>query len=63
MKESRNEPLYTCATDPMCLSDKLPLLQNQRKGLIDPDTPESAKTKTTADGRTLNLVVCGDINF
>lgn len=29
-----------------------------RKGLIDPDTPESAKTKTSADGKTLKLVVC-----
>jgi beta-glucanase (GH16 family) len=40
----------------MCLSDKLPLLQNVRTGPIDPDTPESAQTKTDKDGTKLKLV-------
>ena len=35
----------------------VPLLQNMRRGMIDPDTPDSAKTKTAVDGSTLNLVV------
>jgi hypothetical protein len=47
----------TCATNPDCLSDKMGLLKNQRVGLIDPDTPQSAYTKTDNDGNTLKLVV------
>ena len=35
----------------------VPLLKNMRTGMIDPDTPDSAKTKTAVDGSTLNLVV------
>ena len=35
----------------------MPLLKNQRVGLIDPDTPTSAYTKKSNDGTTLNLVV------
>lgn len=48
----------SCATDPNCISATVPLLKNQRKGLIDPDTPASAMTKTSHDGTKLNLVVC-----
>jgi hypothetical protein len=47
----------TCATDPNCLSDKIALLKNQRVGLIDPDTPKTAFTKTSNDGEKLKLVV------
>jgi beta-glucanase (GH16 family) len=40
-----------------------PLLQNVRTGLIDPDTPSSAKTrKSTFDGSTLNLVFSDEFN-
>lgn len=40
-----------------------PLLQNVRKGLIDSDTPASAKTrKSTFDGSTLNLVFSDEFN-
>lgn len=38
---------------------KVPLLKNIRTGLIDPDTPSSAMTKVSADGKMLNLVVGG----
>jgi beta-glucanase (GH16 family) len=39
------------------------LLKNVRKGLIDPDTPASAKTrKSTFDGSTLNLVFSDEFN-
>lgn len=46
-----------CAADPNCLSDKVALLKNQRTGLIDPDTPDSEKTRTSNDGTKLQLVV------
>lgn len=52
----------TCATDPSCLSDSVPLLKNQRVGLIDPDTPDSVKTKTSHDGTKLNLVFSDEFN-
>lgn len=39
------------------------LLDNVRRGLIDPDTPASAKTRTsTFDGSTLNLVFSDEFN-
>lgn len=39
------------------------LLQNFRRGLIDPDTPAIAKTrKSTFDGSTLNLVFSDEFN-
>jgi beta-glucan synthesis-associated protein KRE6 len=39
------------------------LLKTVRKGLIDPDTPASAKTRTsTFDGSTLNLVFSDEFN-
>lgn len=44
--------------DTLCLDvGPRPLLKNIRTGLIDPDTPESAKTKVAADGKIWNLVV------
>ena len=64
-------PTSTCATDVNCLSDKMGLLKNQRIGLIDPDTPKSAMSKTSNDGTQLELVVsrmrssggtCPDLN-
>jgi len=40
-----------------------PLLNNTRRGLIDPDTPESAKIrKSTFDGTDLNLVFSDEFN-
>lgn len=43
---------------PLCLDvGPIALLQNVRHSLIDPDTPESALTKTSADGKTFRLVV------
>ena len=35
-------------------------MKNIRTGLVDPDTPESAMTKKSADGKTLKLVVCAE---
>ncbi|KAI6249749.1 hypothetical protein HI914_01334 [Erysiphe necator] len=51
-----------CAADPNCLSDTLPLLKNQRTGLIDPDTPKSAFTKKSNDGKNLKLVFSDEFN-
>jgi hypothetical protein len=40
-----------------------PLLKNVRTGLIDPDTPVSARTRTSIfDGSTLNLVFSDEFN-
>ena len=46
-----------CKADPLCLSTDVALLKNIRMGLIDEDTPESEKTRTSSDGKTLKLVV------
>jgi len=46
-----------CKADPLCLSPSVPLLKNLRTGLIDEDTPDSEKTRTSSDGKTLKLVV------
>ena len=41
---------------------KYPLLKNVRHGLIDRDTPESAKTRVGVDGETLALVFSDEFN-
>jgi beta-glucanase (GH16 family) len=47
----------------MCLNvGPRPLMKNIRQGLIDPDTPDSAMTKKTADGSTWNLVYSDEFN-
>ncbi|KAF2668302.1 beta-1,6 glucan synthetase [Microthyrium microscopicum] len=57
------KPVPICANDPMCISvGTIPLLKNQRIGLIDPDTPKSALTKKSFDGTTLNLVFSDEFN-
>lgn len=54
--EVNNDP---CLENPNCIPGitNVPLLKNVRKGMIDPDTPQDAMTKTAVDGSTLNLVV------
>lgn len=39
-----------------------PLMKNIRSGLIDPDTPESAMTRTSIAGETLKLVFSDEFN-
>lgn len=47
-----------CRGDPLCLDvGSRSLLKNIRTGLIDPDTPEDAKKKKSADGKEWKLVV------
>lgn len=47
----------SCAEDPDCIRDNVPLLKNVRSSLIDPDTPKSAYTRTSKTGAKMNLVV------
>ncbi|RDW82075.1 putative glucan synthase subunit KRE6 [Coleophoma cylindrospora] len=51
-----------CAATSDCLSANVALLSNVRQGLIDPDTPSSVKTRTSADGKALNLVFSDEFN-
>jgi hypothetical protein len=53
------KPTHPCRDgDYFCLDvGERPLLNNIRRGLIDPDTPESAMTKKNADGKEWKLVV------
>ncbi|KAI9849038.1 MAG: hypothetical protein M1837_005929 [Sclerophora amabilis] len=52
-----------CASDPDCIDvGPIPLMENIRHGLIDPDTPESAMTRKSAEGQTLKLVFSDEFN-
>ncbi|KAE9989011.1 hypothetical protein EG328_003328 [Venturia inaequalis] len=53
-----------CAQDPNCIrATGVPLLKNVRRGLIDPDTPKSAMTRTSLrDGSTQKLVFSDEFN-
>lgn len=53
-----------CTDNPLCIKgkDNEPLLTNLRHGLIDPDTPESAMTRTSADGSKQVLVFSDEFN-
>ncbi|KAN0077779.1 Beta-glucan synthesis-associated protein (SKN1) domain containing protein [Elaphomyces granulatus] len=52
-----------CGKDPMCLGvGNVPLLKNIRTALIDPDTPDSAKTITSANGKQWQLVFSDEFN-
>lgn len=42
--------------------NKYPLLKNLRTGLIDPDTPSSAKTRKDKDGNEMKLVFSDEFN-
>lgn len=51
-----------CSLDPNCISGKASLLKNLRTGLIDPDTPSSAKSRKAGDGSTQTLVFSDEFN-
>ncbi|MCJ1312321.1 hypothetical protein MMC25_005995 [Agyrium rufum] len=56
-------PVDPCADNPLCINvGKLPLFSNIRSSLIDPDTPDSAKTKKSVDGKNLQLVFSDEFN-
>ncbi|PGG96947.1 hypothetical protein AJ79_09389 [Helicocarpus griseus UAMH5409] len=53
----------SCADDPMCLDvGPIPHLRNIRTTLIDPDTPDSAKSIISADGKEWKLVFSDEFN-
>ncbi|KAL4949514.1 beta-glucan synthesis-associated protein-domain-containing protein [Aspergillus filifer] len=59
----RDKPHRCAAGDTLCLDvGDRPILSNLRKGLIDPDTPESAYTKKAADGKEWKLVFSDEFN-
>jgi hypothetical protein len=53
-----------CTGNPLCIEGKQnePLLTNLRTGLIDPDTPESAMSRTSYDGSKQVLVFSDEFN-
>lgn len=51
-----------CDNDPMCIHKKVSLMQNIRTGLIDPDTPDSVKSRTGANGNSQTLVFSDEFN-
>jgi beta-glucanase (GH16 family) len=52
----------TCERNPDCISDQVPYLKNVRSGLIDPDTPESAKQRKGDHGKTMRLAFSDEFN-
>lgn len=61
---SKTDPVGSnlCSTDPNCIRDDVALLSNLRTGLIDPDTPSSAKKRTSASGESQTLVFSDEFN-
>lgn len=52
----------SCSSNPDCLKSDAPLLKGIRRGLIDPDTPESAKTRKDINGKTQTLAFSDEFN-
>jgi hypothetical protein len=61
MKKEEKTP---CTNNPMCIlgKEEEPLLKNIRTSLIDPDTPERVKTRTSHDGSIQKLVFSDEFN-
>lgn len=53
-----------CTDNPLCIEGKQtePLLTNIRRGLIDPDTPDEVKTRTSYNGEKQVLVFSDEFN-
>ncbi|KAI9884492.1 MAG: hypothetical protein M1823_003707 [Watsoniomyces obsoletus] len=52
-----------CRNNPQCIDvGPVPLMKNIRRGLIDPDTPNSVKSRRTADGKKQKLVYSDEFN-
>lgn len=52
-----------CSKDPNCIDVKQDLFKNIRKGLIDPDTPDSVKSRTSYySGKKQKLVFSDEFN-
>jgi beta-glucanase (GH16 family) len=53
----------SCLGDPLCIdAQRFDLLKNVRTSLIDPDTPESAHSRTSYSGQKQNLVFSDEYN-
>jgi hypothetical protein len=52
----------SCSSNPDCLKSDVPLLKGIRRGLIDPDTPESAMTRKDINGKTQTLAFSDEFN-
>ncbi|KAM0719932.1 hypothetical protein Q7P37_004067 [Cladosporium fusiforme] len=53
---------HSCAANPECLAEDVPLLKGIRTGLIDPDTPENVMTRKDASGKTQKLAFSDEFN-
>lgn len=53
---------HQCESDPNCLAGDMPLLQNVRHSLIDPDTPSDKHEITGPNGDSLRLVFSDEFN-
>jgi beta-glucanase (GH16 family) len=53
-----------CTNNPLCIAGKQnePLLNNIRRGLIDPDTPKEFMTRTSYNGEKQVLVFSDEFN-
>ncbi|PWW77574.1 Glycoside Hydrolase Family 16 protein [Tuber magnatum] len=57
------EPEIPCAAGDLCIDiGPIDLLKNVRRSLIDPDTPEGARTKKSASGKEYKLVFSDEFN-
>ncbi|KAF3147695.1 hypothetical protein TWF594_002285 [Orbilia oligospora] len=64
LESDRPAPTASCRGSE-CLPPNIqnqPPLKNARTGLIDPDTPKSAMTRTASDGKQWNLVFSDEFN-
>jgi len=52
----------SCTSNPNCLRYDVPFLKGIRKGLIDPDTPQSAMTRKDVNGKTQTLAFSDEFN-
>ena len=51
-----------CSDNPDCIRDKVPLLKNVRRGMIDPDTPSSVMSRKDINGNEQALVFSDEFN-
>ncbi|KAI7281434.1 glycoside hydrolase family 16 protein [Hortaea werneckii] len=56
------EPPNPCDGSADCIKSGVSLLQNVRRDPIDPDTPDSVKTRKGENGKTQNLVFSDEFN-
>ena len=52
----------SCSQNPLCLQNDATLLKRMRTGLIDPDTPDSAMSRTSSTGGSQSLVFSDEFN-